>query len=171
MRLMGKSMTRSSKRGQAALEYLVTYGWGFVIIIVVVGALAYFGFLNPTRYIPARCSFGSQLECVDDKLEATPPSSGNNGKIYLKFRNNFGDDIKIVDAFTVNSRVTPTIQGGGSTVIARGNTSSIFVIALTVADEPLPLGDKVTVPLIITFQRNPNGPLHNITGEVFGTVQ
>jgi hypothetical protein len=155
------------RRGQAALEYLVTYGWGFIIIIVVIGALAYFGFLNPTRYIPARCAFGSQLECIDDKLEA----SGVSGKIYLKFRNNFGDDIKIVDAFTADSRVTPTVQGAGSMVIAKGNTSSILVITLTAADEPLTQGDKVTVPLTITFQRNPNGPLHNVTGEVFGQVQ
>jgi hypothetical protein len=155
------------RRGQAALEYLVTYGWGFVIIIVVVGALAYLGFLNPTRYIPARCSFGSQLECVDDKLEAR----GVSGTIYLKFRNNFGDDIRIVDAFTTNSRVTPTIQGAGSAVIARGNVSSIFVITLTGVDDPLISGEKMTVPLTITFQRNPGGALHNVTGEVFGVVQ
>jgi hypothetical protein len=45
-------------------------------------------------------------------------------------------------------------------------------VVLTAYDEPLNSGDHVSVPITITIQRNqPGSPLHNITGEVFATVQ
>jgi len=34
-----------NKKGQAALEFLMTYGWAFLVILVMIGALAYFGFI------------------------------------------------------------------------------------------------------------------------------
>ncbi len=51
------------KKGQAALEFLTTYGWAFLVILVMIGALSYFGVLNPDAYIPEACNFGSVLSC------------------------------------------------------------------------------------------------------------
>ena len=31
------------KKSQAALEFLTTYAWAFLVIIIMIGALAYFG--------------------------------------------------------------------------------------------------------------------------------
>ena len=39
------------RRGQAALEFLTTYGWAFLVILVMIGALAYFGVLDPERFV------------------------------------------------------------------------------------------------------------------------
>ena len=35
------------KRGQTALEYLMTYGWALVVIVIVIAALYYFGVFSP----------------------------------------------------------------------------------------------------------------------------
>jgi len=35
------------KKGQVAFEFLMTYGWAIIVVLVVVGALAYFGVLSP----------------------------------------------------------------------------------------------------------------------------
>ena len=38
----------SFRKGQAAMEFLMTYGWAILVVLVVIGALAYFGILSPT---------------------------------------------------------------------------------------------------------------------------
>lgn len=38
------------KKGQSAIiEFLVTYGWAFLVIIIMIAALFYFGILNPAN--------------------------------------------------------------------------------------------------------------------------
>jgi len=55
------------KKAQGALEFLMTYGWAFLVILIMIGALAYFGILNPTRFLPDRCDFGTQVLCGKDQ--------------------------------------------------------------------------------------------------------
>lgn len=163
-----------SKRGQAALEYIITYGWGFIVILVVLGALAYFGFLNPSRYVPARCSFGVQLECADYRLlaassnDASLRSNTDNGNVTLILRNNFGENIRITRLQTLDG----TSSTAPNQIITKGMTN-ITSFKLNADDEILLVqGERMTVPLIITFRRDVAGaPLHNITGDIFATVQ
>ena len=52
-----------SRRGQSAMEFLTTYGWALLVAIIVIGALVYFGVLNPARLVPDKCDFPGQLRC------------------------------------------------------------------------------------------------------------
>ena len=54
-----------NKRAQAAMEFLMTYGWAILVVLVVIGALAYFGVLDPSRFMPERCQFPIGLDCGD----------------------------------------------------------------------------------------------------------
>lgn len=160
-----------NKKGQAALEYIVTYGWGFIVILVVLGGLAYFGYLNPTRYVPSRCSYGVQLECVDYKLEERIDGA-DNGTVTLVLRNNFGADINLTIiqlANGINPKSVDPINLKPITVV-RGNSTTISY-TLKGATPILIEKERISVPLIITFQRSIGGPLHNVTGEVFTTIQ
>ena len=56
------------KKGQAALEFLSTYGWAFLVILVMIGALAYFGVLDPKRFVSERCFLGSEYLCDKDTV-------------------------------------------------------------------------------------------------------
>ena len=60
------------RKSQAALEFLTTYAWAFVIIGVTISALYYFGALDFSKYLPQKCVFPSQFKCVDFGLD---PSS------------------------------------------------------------------------------------------------
>jgi len=40
------------KKGQAAMEFLMTYGWAILAVLVAIGALAYFGVLSPSKNVP-----------------------------------------------------------------------------------------------------------------------
>jgi hypothetical protein len=57
------------KKGQTAMEYLMTYGWAILIIMVVLAVLFYLGVLNPP--VPAQCSFPAGISCVSYRLSAT----------------------------------------------------------------------------------------------------
>ena len=78
------------KRAQAAMEFLMTYGWAILVVLIVVGALAYFGVLNPQNLIPEKCVFPTMLTCQDYLI--TPTSSGT---ISVKLINGAGKDMDI----------------------------------------------------------------------------
>ncbi len=86
---------RKKKRGQAALEFLMTYGWAFLVIMIMVGALAYFGVLDPTRFLPDRCSFGTPLLCQDDRYTIR---SADDGTIIAGLINQHNTRIEVYEA-------------------------------------------------------------------------
>ncbi len=43
------------KKGQAAMEFLMTYGWAILVVIIAIGSLWYFGALNPSTFLPNQC--------------------------------------------------------------------------------------------------------------------
>ena len=43
------------RKSQAALEFLTTYGWAFLLILVMIGGLNYFGVLDPSNLTPQSC--------------------------------------------------------------------------------------------------------------------
>ena len=85
-----------SRSGQAALEFLTTYGWAFLVILIMIGTLAYFGILSPGKILPNRCSIGPEFECQDFQISATD----NTFKVKLK--NNVGEPVA-VQSITLDS--------------------------------------------------------------------
>ena len=57
------------KKGQTAMEYLMTYGWAILIIMVVLAVLFYLGVLNPPT--PEQCVFPAGITCISSKLNTT----------------------------------------------------------------------------------------------------
>lgn len=53
-----------NKKGQAALEFLMTYGWAILVVLAAIGALAYFGVLNPSNFLPDQCLGSTGFGCV-----------------------------------------------------------------------------------------------------------
>jgi hypothetical protein len=52
------------------MEYLMTYGWALLVIVVVGAALFALGVLNPTTYTQTRCQ-GFQYFSYQDQLAST----------------------------------------------------------------------------------------------------
>lgn len=85
------------KKGQGALEFLMTYGWAFLVILIMVGALAYFGVLNPSKFLPERCTFGAQVLCKDYLID------GAAQQVRVVLQNNVGQPIKLTDATNISN--------------------------------------------------------------------
>ena len=63
-------------RGQAAIEFLSTYGWAVLVIALVLAALVWLGVFNVQRTVPDSCSFeGGSVECNDLRLTYETASS------------------------------------------------------------------------------------------------
>ena len=97
---------KKGKRGQSALEYLVTYGWAILIIVIIAAVLWYFGVFNPSKWTSNKqCGGFSGVQCID----YTAPEGGS-GSIVVG--NSVGRPIN----------VTSYAIGGNTTAIAAGST-------------------------------------------------
>jgi hypothetical protein len=77
------------KRGQASLEFLMTYGWTIMVVLIAIGALSYFGVLSPDKFVPRRCALEPGLGCMDFKV--------NEDSVTVVLRSGKGEDITITD--------------------------------------------------------------------------
>ena len=64
-------MRVSSKKAQAAMEFLMTYGWAILVVLAAIAALAYFGVLSPEKFLPEKCIIEPGIACVSHKVEPT----------------------------------------------------------------------------------------------------
>jgi hypothetical protein len=101
-------MNTSDKKGQAGLEFLTTYAWAFVVILIVIGALAYFGVTNPARILPDRCNVGSEFQCVNFLMDANEDQPGIPGQVRIQLKSNLGSVINASDFIVRNEAGTLT---------------------------------------------------------------
>src|SRR3989338_6386745 len=85
-----------NRKAQAAMEFLMTYGWAILVVLVVIGALAYFGVLNPETLLPERCELQQGLYCKDHQIKAGIDAAGTAGRINLNLQNGMGTGILIL---------------------------------------------------------------------------
>ncbi len=80
-----------NKKSQAAMEFLMTYGWAILVVLAAIGALAYFGVLNYSRFVPEHCMIAptSGLACLDSKI--------TTDTAYLYISNTGGRDFQIIN--------------------------------------------------------------------------
>ena len=73
-----------SKKGQAALEYLVTYGWALILIFGII-ALLYAYVFKPEFYVAESCNMAPGIDCGTFVLAQS--ASGNDMVLTLNLAN------------------------------------------------------------------------------------
>jgi uncharacterized protein (UPF0333 family) len=76
------------KKGQAAMEFLMTYGWAILVVLAAIGALAYFGVLSPEKLVPERTTFSAPFP----SSEAAVVTS--DGTVQVALTNNYGQKVE-----------------------------------------------------------------------------
>ncbi len=149
-----------NKKGQSALEFLMTYGWAILIILVMIAALVYFGVFNPSRLTPERCTAVPGFGCNDYQMVSTGAAS-------FLIANAKGDSITLTSttAFSMNSTtggcintaVTSTAWASDEVKTVTFPTSCSNVITAA-------RGDKQKV--VVTFTYTPKGGSFAKTGSL-----
>jgi uncharacterized protein (UPF0333 family) len=155
------------KKGQAALEFLTTYGWAFMVILVMIGALAYFGVLSPKNLVPDSCIAGAGFNCRDFQV--------GDSTVKLSITNSLGSQIYVshlvvqlngvnANACTINTvAMTPT----NNVTVADG--ANIAIDGCTFVARPT-VGSKVKLSYSFDYQTAEGVYSHPMTGTVTAKV-
>ncbi len=184
---------RLEKRGQAALEFLASYGWSILVIALAAGSLAFYGFFDIGSGLPESCFLGSGFHCKDYKVSA------KNG-ISMNVINNLGKDLAefvvTIDGNSFNetcvgqSGFVRSLFGGGGTpfpkqpdgvtsigVFKDGQTGSVTTIFNTSTGLPNgyfcgnndfsddSVGDAMCCSQINVYHGNPSYPFKSFCPE------
>jgi hypothetical protein len=163
---MGKEFRIRNKpyrKSQAALEFLSTYAWAFIVISITIGALYYFGVFDFSKYLPQKCIFTSQFKCIDFSLAPT--------QVRLKLLNNIGEDVRVVSFQVTNDAVTPiSCVNPAPFTWTRGTEQDVTFNACSgggyITDSRIELKFTMTYYAINT----PSQPTHIVYGKVNGRV-
>ena len=141
-----------SRKSQAALEFLMTYGWAILVVLVAIGALAYFGVLSPDKFLPAKCTLSSGIGCVDHKVQGTAGPLGV-GLVTVVITNSLGYDINniVVGAggcgcYSYLGAPTCAAAATGSATLANGDQKP-YTIPCTAAL----IGSKYNAQLNVSY--------------------
>ena len=75
----------------------------------MMSALAYFGVLNPSKLLPDRCNFGSEIRCNKNLMvinNVKDTDTTNPNAISMRLANNFGTSVVVTDARVVTDVTT-----------------------------------------------------------------
>ena len=156
-----------NRKGQSALEFLTTYAWAFIVIIIVIAAIAYFGVLRPTKILPDRCNFNFGFGC-----EAYTATSGAAGSMTLLLKNGLGQVITLTSASasvegptTLTCSSTPTLPINWVT----GNATTFAWTGCDFSAVGFTRGDKGKVLVTLNYYDAKAGATftHIADGEVF----
>jgi len=105
------------------MEFLMTYGWAILIMLVVIAVLFYLGILNPRGVAPNALAFPAGFTAYDYQLDSS-------ARLYLDLGQATGDDITIIsircartaggDSPSGYSPVTSLIPNGEHAIVANG---------------------------------------------------
>jgi hypothetical protein len=144
------------KKGQAAMEFLMTYGWAILVVLASIGALAYFGVLNPSKSLPSSCTIAPGFGCDDFIV--------TSNTVQLVLRNGLGDDLTGVGV-TVGT-CTATSGAVWDTGAVLGGSGGITLAGCTNGDS----GARFKEDVDITYTGS-SGLEHTVTGVITGRVE
>ena len=90
-----------SKKGQAAMEFLMTYGWAILAAVIVIGVLAYFGVFSPSTYVPNQCIVSAPFGCNAGVAQTTG--------VTLELRNGAGEPLNMTSVNVAGCGITSGI--------------------------------------------------------------
>ncbi len=144
-------------RGQAAIEYLMTWGWMIVVIAVVSAALYSLGVFNPSTWVQKSVRGFSSFSVEDWVLSSTSLTVTLASK----------EDSKINVTEISASSDTVSCSGAQSRVLNPGEKATLTAACTGVP----PAGTGVTLEVTVSFRDLESGLYHRDYGYLTGKVE
>jgi hypothetical protein len=160
---------RRKRRGQVALEYLTTYGFALLAMLLTIGAISYLGFFNPNVLRANECSFPSGIGCEDYQI-----SDGSGPAVEVILSNQYGVNITVT-TLTTEMELDPGQPGtyacadplpGGIWAIGTNKTFTCSFNALEYAS-----GQRYDATLVFNFTQQGGTYEHQIRGVISTTAK
>ena len=155
-------MDKMFKKSQAAMEFLMTYGWAILVVLVAIGALAYFGVLSPDKFLPAKCQLPAGIACTDFRV------SSDTG-VSVVLRNSIGFDMDNL-VVRVGGCTSDLSIVGGITTLRNGDdatwTGTAVDCGLTGKG-----GDKFKEAFGFQYRNTDSELSHAVNGTITGRVE
>ncbi len=153
-------MKFTNKKGQAGLDFLMTYGWALLVVVLVVAALFALGIFDIGSFLGSRTSGFSQIGIVGWNLDS-------GGTLSVMFENHAGKTVSITN-------VTATYKGESvayNTPVTLANGKRSATLALGTFTSPDPIGSTYNVEMEIRYNDPDTGFDYTDSGTLTGQIQ
>ena len=147
------------------MEFLMTYGWAILIMLVVIAILFMLGVFNPAGSVPESCVLPAGFSCYSYSIDST-------GKLYLDLGQAKGRRISI-RALTCSAEEVPepqtittiSIENGRHKVVAEG------VQCVDENGDPYTVGDSFRGKIVFTYSEFGSDLTRTATGDISGKME
>ena len=140
------------RKAQAAMEFIMSYGWAVILLLVILASLSYIGIISPGN-IFNRCSFAPGLSCNEFNISKTG--------LTLVIQNNFGQSINITSMQDIAGNCT-----GPGGLLKNGETAVFTISPCNHGIEE----SKYKSDLMINYTSS-TGKNRSIKGRISGRVE
>ncbi len=183
----------ATRKGQAVMEYLVTYGLALLVILLVLGIL--FAVVLPMLKAPEDCKFSDPSFSCDQKQPALVGDTNNNVK-YLFQLDNLGGKAVIVEQVTCTTTTPGNLKAADWTnavsvpvdqgTMSSGQSKSFGSVDSNIKSDVVCYKDDGTTKVVLTANSQfhgtlairykyvddvPGAPQRTATAIITGTVQ
>ena len=138
----------------------------------MIGAIAYFGILNPSRLLPERCQTSPEFSCQDFRIDGTAQT------LQFQLKQGLGKSIFLNGSSCIYQGVTPNIVvpavlsiGAGTAWSPRNAVSFTCDFSATTLGLTNYKNKKLKIAYNVTYQTSSTGLAHKADGEVYAEVQ
>jgi len=150
------------KKGQAALEYLLTYGWAILIVIIVGASLYSLGVFTPGQWTGKRHTGFSQFRVEDFKLDT-------DEVLTVVFKNQVGKSVILTNIEATFKGTTCSFATGNVTV----SPTLVYTESRDCTTQWGNLEERTSYSIILDFfyVDSDSGLSHTDSGTLFGSIE
>lgn len=151
------------------MEYLMTYGWALVALVVVIGAIMATGVFNPSYLIAEECTLQPDLSCTGHLLHI---DEGGTPQLEFRISNGLGYDIRLTGVKITTNDGTTYEDNSYNVMIPQGTD---YTIGMTLSELSATKGETEKLRVSINYvscapEVNPEcssgSPEHTVSGRI-----
>jgi hypothetical protein len=148
------------RKGQAALDFLMTYGWAIALVVIIAAVLFSMGLFDTSNFVGNKATGFSGVAVKDWSYLA-------NGTFSVLFSNQVGQPVNLNNVTVSIGGATPVQMTGSNATVQVGANSVTFI-----ADDLLPtgtIGNSYTATVVVGYQ-TPSGFTYTSAGTLTGKM-
>ena len=150
----------SGKKAQSAMEFLMTYGWAILIMLVVIAILFMLGVFTPETAAPNACVLPQGFSCYGYAI-------GEGGTFALDVGQATGGDIVITRVGCSAKESDPTMQNMNARVVSGSHKNLTALPRCEKEDGSYPEGGEYyRGTLYVEYLDDRTGIYHKVRGDI-----